>query len=128
MVYLINISHRSVCLYVYVARQRLSKNLTVAMNTHTLTEELLDTFFLCGPHCIKEESVVLSVYPLSLLSNGLVNTFLQQRRITGGTVFYVVHVMSKESMQLVLPRTSCCNLKLLLLFESPSQKFKPYLK
>jgi hypothetical protein len=114
--------------YVYVARQRLGKNLTTAMNTHTVTEEFLNTFFLYGLCCIKEEFVVVSVYPPSLLSNGLVNTFLRQRGIVGGTVFYVAHVMSKESMQLVLPRTSCCNLKLLLLFESPSQKIKPYLK
>jgi hypothetical protein len=46
MAYFINPSHQSVYLYVYptvVARQRLSKNMTAAMNTH-VTEELLDTF------------------------------------------------------------------------------------
>jgi hypothetical protein len=36
------------CLYAYppvVARQWLSKNITTAMNTHTIIEELLDTSF-----------------------------------------------------------------------------------
>jgi hypothetical protein len=38
-------SFPSVCLYVYspvVARQRLGKNVTAAVNTHATTEELLD--------------------------------------------------------------------------------------
>jgi hypothetical protein len=41
-------SHQSVCLYVYppiVARQRLGKNVTAAINTHATIEELLDTSF-----------------------------------------------------------------------------------
>jgi hypothetical protein len=50
--------------------------------------------------------VGLSVYPLSLLGNGSVNTFPRQRRIVGGMVFYAVHVISKESRRLVIPRTS----------------------
>jgi hypothetical protein len=44
-VYLINPSHQSLCLYVYlpiVARQRLGKNATEAKNTHATIEELLD--------------------------------------------------------------------------------------
>jgi hypothetical protein len=46
--YFVNPSHHSVCLYVYppiVARQRLSINVTVAMNTHPKIEELLDASF-----------------------------------------------------------------------------------
>jgi hypothetical protein len=44
--YFINPSHQSVCLYVYlliVARQRLGKHATMATNTHTTIEELLDS-------------------------------------------------------------------------------------
>jgi hypothetical protein len=55
------------------------------------------------------QSLCLYVYsPLLLLENGLVNTFIRQRRIVGGRVFYAVRVVSKESMRLVFPRTSCC--------------------
>jgi hypothetical protein len=46
--YFIDPSHQSVCLYVYtsiVARQWLSKNVTVAMNTHATIEGLLDALF-----------------------------------------------------------------------------------
>jgi hypothetical protein len=48
MAYFINPSHQSVCLYLYpplVARQQLSKNITMAMNTHVKIKELLDTSF-----------------------------------------------------------------------------------
>jgi hypothetical protein len=61
--------------------------------------------FLYGPCHIKGESVGLCI-PLSLLGNGLVNTFPRQRRIVGGIVFYAVRVVSKEIRQSVLPRTS----------------------
>jgi hypothetical protein len=47
LVYFINPSRQSVCLYVYVinvARQRLSKNITAAKNTHSKIE-LLDAPF-----------------------------------------------------------------------------------
>jgi hypothetical protein len=46
--YSINLSHQSVCLYVYpliVAKQRLGKKVTAANNTHSTTEELFDTSF-----------------------------------------------------------------------------------
>jgi hypothetical protein len=38
-----------------------------------------------------------TVYPLSLLGNGSINTFPQQRRIVAGVVFYAIHVVSKGS-------------------------------
>jgi hypothetical protein len=44
--------------------------------------------------------------PLALPGNNLVKTFLQQQRIVGGVIFYMFHVLSNESMRLVLPRTS----------------------
>jgi hypothetical protein len=49
-----------------------------------------------------------SVYvsPLSLLGNCLVNRFPRQRWIVGCVVLYAVRVVSKESRQSVLPRTS----------------------
>jgi hypothetical protein len=46
--YFTNLSHQSVCLYLYlhiVARQRLSINVTVTMNTNGVIEELLDASF-----------------------------------------------------------------------------------
>jgi hypothetical protein len=48
MAYFINPSHQSVCLYVYppiIARERLGKNVTAAMNTHATIEELLEVSF-----------------------------------------------------------------------------------
>jgi hypothetical protein len=41
--YFINAYRQSVCLYVYVARQRLGKNVAASTNTYATTEELLDT-------------------------------------------------------------------------------------
>jgi hypothetical protein len=46
--YFINLSHQSVCLYVYpplLDRQLLSNYVTAAMNTHETIEELLDASF-----------------------------------------------------------------------------------
>jgi hypothetical protein len=48
MAYFISPAHQSVCLYMYspiIARQRLSKNVTTAMITHTTIEELLNASF-----------------------------------------------------------------------------------
>jgi hypothetical protein len=43
-----------------IAKQRLSKNDTMATNTHATIEELLDASFLLSPCGIKGEQVVLS--------------------------------------------------------------------
>jgi hypothetical protein len=43
--YFINASHQSVCLYVYVARQRLGKKPTAATNTHEAIKELQPVSF-----------------------------------------------------------------------------------
>jgi hypothetical protein len=48
MAYFKNLSHQSVCLYVYsliVASQQFTKNVTVALNNHAATEELLNMLF-----------------------------------------------------------------------------------
>jgi hypothetical protein len=47
------------------------------------------------------------IYPVSLPGNGLVNTFPRERGIVGGVIFYAILIVSKESMRLVLPRSSC---------------------
>jgi hypothetical protein len=44
--------------------------------------------------------------PLILLCNNSVNTFLRQRRIVGGIVFYALRIVWKERRPLLLPRTS----------------------
>jgi hypothetical protein len=49
----------------------------------------------------------MGLYILSLLGNSSIMTFPRQRIIIVGVVFCAVRVVSKESRQLVLPRTSC---------------------
>lgn len=49
----------------------------------------------------------LSMYPLSFLGKGSVNTFPQKGRTAANVVFCAVHAVSKERMQSVLIRTSC---------------------
>jgi hypothetical protein len=103
--YFINSSHKSVCIsllsllgngsvnciHPFIASQRLGKHVPAAK-----IEELLDACVGRGCRCI----------PLSLLGNNSVKTFPRQRTV-GGVVFSAVHVVSKESWRLVLPRTSC---------------------
>jgi hypothetical protein len=81
-----------------ISRQRLGKHIPAAKRNCW-------TCFLCGSCRIKGESVGLSMYPVSLLGNGSVNTFPRQKGIVGH-VFYAVRVASKESRWLVLPRIS----------------------
>jgi hypothetical protein len=59
-------------------------------------------------HALSKESlwVCLCVH-LLLLANNSVKTFPRQRRIVRGVVFHAVHVVSKKSRRLFLPRTSC---------------------
>jgi hypothetical protein len=96
----------SMSLCVYVARQRLCKNITAATNIYETIELLLVGSFLCGPCRINRESVGLSII-LSLLGNGFVNIFRRQGGIVGSVVFCAVCVVSKEFTRLVFPRTSC---------------------
>jgi hypothetical protein len=64
-------------------------------------------------HSTVEELLYASVC-ISLLGNNLVQTFPRQRRIVGGVVLCAVHVMSRESRRLILPRTSWYFWRLLL--------------
>jgi hypothetical protein len=76
-----------------VARHSLDKHVPAATNTHD--------------NKIVERVFVGLCIPLSLLANGLGKQSLWQLRIVGGVVFYVVRVVTKESIRLVLSRTSC---------------------
>jgi hypothetical protein len=104
-----DILHKSlpwVCAFLYVVRQRLSKNVTATTNTHETTEELLDASFSMQSMS-HERRVCGSVYHLSLLGKGLVSVFQRQRGIVGGVIFRPVRVVSNRSRRLVLSRTSC---------------------
>jgi hypothetical protein len=58
-------------------------------------EEMLDALFSLWSVSYKSR-VCVSMYPLSLLGNGLVNTFLWQQRTVGGITYYAVHAISKK--------------------------------
>jgi hypothetical protein len=63
MAYFTNPSHHSVCLYVYtliIARQWFGKDVTATMNTHTTTQELLDTSFPMRSMLYQEKYVLSS--------------------------------------------------------------------
>jgi hypothetical protein len=62
--------------------------------------------FYAGRVLSKDSLWVCLCIPLSLLSNGSVNTFPRQQGIAGGVFFYAVYVVSKESSRFILPRTS----------------------
>jgi hypothetical protein len=83
------------CISPFIARQRLGKHVPAATNTRDSRRLGRVCLWVCL--CI----------PVSFLDNSSVKTFLLQRRIVGGVVFYAARVVSKESRRLVLPRTSC---------------------
>jgi hypothetical protein len=66
---------------------------------------------LCVSVCVSLLSLLhkglVKCIPLFLPGNNSVMTFPQLRRIVRGIVCCWVHVVSKESRWLVLPRTSC---------------------
>jgi hypothetical protein len=90
---------------VYVTRQRLGKNVTAATNTQGLIELLQASFYMWSVS-IKRAVCRCLCIPISLLGSGSVNTFLR-KFVVGGAIFYAARVASKESGQLLLPRTSC---------------------
>jgi hypothetical protein len=97
----------------------LNQCLFTKLGMYNMTPEPISTeYFINRSH--------QSLSPLSLLGNGLVNMIpsyvawqrfdkqypattntRNNRRIVGSVVSYAVRVVSKESMRLVLPRTSC---------------------
>jgi hypothetical protein len=88
------------CIPPVVASQQLCKHVPAARNTRNNRR-------IVGPVCLW----VCLCIPLSL-GKSAVKTFLRQRRIFGGIVFYALRVVSKESRRLVLPRTYCLKLSL----------------
>jgi hypothetical protein len=80
------------------ARQRLNKDAPATKNTRYSRRIVGRSIFM--------RSVGLCI-PLWFLGNNSVKTFPRQRRIFAGVVFCAVHVVSKDSRRLVLPRTSC---------------------
>jgi hypothetical protein len=74
------------------SRQRFGKHVPVATNTSSSRRSVVRVGL-----CIS----------LSLLGNNSVKTFPRQWRIVGGVFFYAIHVISKETRRLLLPRTSC---------------------
>jgi hypothetical protein len=104
----INPSQKSVCLYVYVARQMLCKKCHCS-NEYTCNNKRIvgrDVFY--AARVISKENLwVCLCIPLSLLGNNSVKTFPWQQRIVGCIAFSAVRVVSKDRRRLVLPRTSC---------------------
>jgi hypothetical protein len=75
------------------------------------TTELLDTSFSVWPVLSKKSLWACLCTFLLLLGKNFVEMFSQQWRIVGGNVFYMIHVVSKGSRTLVLPKPSCFNVK-----------------
>jgi hypothetical protein len=69
---------------------------------YTTTDELLEALLSIWSMSYHRR-ICGAVYPLGI---GLVNTFLQQKSIVGGIVFYAICVISKKSRRLALTRTS----------------------
>jgi hypothetical protein len=88
------------CIPPFVARQRLGKYVPAATNKRNSRRIVERVIF----YAVLWACLYIS---LSLLGIKSVKTFPRQRRNVGGVVFYVVHVVSKQSRRLVLPRTHC---------------------
>jgi hypothetical protein len=95
------------CIPPFCDRQRLCKPVPAATNTRNNRRIVGCVIFSAVRVLLKESMGVCLRVPLSLLSNNSVKKFPQQQTIAGGVVLYAVHVVSKESRRLVLPRTSC---------------------
>jgi hypothetical protein len=86
-----------------VARQQLGRHVPAATNTRDNRRIVRGIVF----YTVRVVSSVSVCIPQTLLDNGSVNTFPQQRIIFRGTAFYAVRVVSKESRRLVPTRISC---------------------
>jgi hypothetical protein len=72
------------------------------LGIHIVELVSISTAYIMNP---SRQSVYLYVYLcISLLGNGLVDTFPWQRKIVGCIIFYAVRVVSKGSRLLVVPR------------------------
>jgi hypothetical protein len=86
------------CICPVITRQQLGRHTPLATNTSNNRR-------IVGGVISKESVWIRLCIPLSLLGKSSVNTFPRQWRIVEGIVFYLVHVISKESRWLVLTRT-----------------------
>jgi hypothetical protein len=83
---------------------------------HATIELLNASFSMRSIYVLSKVTLWVCLFiPLLLLGNNYLKMFPRQRKIVGGVVFYTVHVISKESMRWILPRTSCSAIVLQLL-------------
>jgi hypothetical protein len=76
----------------FIAKATAQKTVPTATNT-------------CNNKKIVGHMCCVSVY-YPIVVNNSVKTFLQQQKIVGGIIFYMVHVLSEERRPSALPRTS----------------------
>jgi hypothetical protein len=111
-----------VCLSVYpsiVAMQRIGKHVPTATSTRN-NRRIVGRVVLYAVRVVSKENLWDMCNPLSLLGNGLVNTFPRQRNVVAGVVFYTIRDVSNESRRLVLPTISC-NITLSYTTRSPKR-------
>jgi hypothetical protein len=113
--YFINLSRKSVCLYVYssffffvvIARQQVEKHVPVVTNKRNNRWTVGRIVIYQVRVLTKWDSVkVCLCIPLSLLGNNSVKKFPRQGSFVGGVVFYAVQAVSKETRRLVISRIS----------------------
>jgi hypothetical protein len=92
---------------VYIARQRLSKNVTPATNTHNNRRIVGRVVFYAVSVVSKECLWVCLCIPLIIARKRFGKRFPAATGIVAGVVFYAARVVSKKRRQLVLRRTSC---------------------
>jgi hypothetical protein len=113
-----------VCIYVYppiVARQRLGRNVTAVTNTHATVEKLLDTLLSVWPVSYQGK------YPPIVAGQRLDKNLPIVARQRLGSVKISLSLLG-SGLVFIIDITCFCNWKILLLFESPSQKIKPCLE
>jgi hypothetical protein len=99
------------CIPPIVGRQWLSKHIPAVSNTHNRI--IVGCIIIYTVFAISKQTLwVCLCIPQLLLGKSSVKMFPQQWRIVGGIILCVVHVISKESKQLVLPRIFCFNLSM----------------
>jgi hypothetical protein len=100
--YFINTYHQSLCLYVYVARQRLVRNVTDTMSAHAIIKQFWEAAFSTWSVSCQRRAFEHLCIAISLLENFAVNTFSRQQGIVAGVVFYLLRVVSKEGRRLTV--------------------------
>jgi hypothetical protein len=100
----------SVCLCIPLINFWMPEPFFMKLSTYIMVPQPISMMYFINP---SRQFLCLCVcIPLSLLGNGSEksyrgNEYTHNRRIVGLVVFYAVHIVSKESKLLLLPRTSC---------------------